>query len=147
MTTKQTGERVWLDSQFAARQGRQLVTVMLILSAVLTVATATYTWITWKSLAATREASELQRQLLELQRTRPTSKAASTRRSEARPVIQASTEAHGEKSRARPSAQHPSGSRQEVTDSQAVLAAESNSALPPRTWGTRSAMLERPGRQ
>jgi hypothetical protein len=94
-----------------------------------------------------REANELQRQLLELRKASPTSKAASTRRQDARAVIQTSSESHRGQNRARPSAREPNASRQGGVDSQAAPAAESNAAPQPNTWSTRSAMADRLGRQ
>ena len=82
MTTKKTDERFSLYKQFAESQRRQQVTVAVILSAVIAVAMALYTWITWESVAARRQANELQRQLIELQRANP-SKAALTPHSDA----------------------------------------------------------------
>jgi hypothetical protein len=147
MPTRRTDESVSRHDGFAGWQGRQQVTVTLILCAVITVATATYTWITWKSVDATREASEIQRQLLELHKARSTPKAASTRRQDSRAVIQAGTEAPRGKDRARSSAREPNAARHEASDSLASPAAESDGARRPFTWTTRSAMTDRFGRQ
>jgi uncharacterized protein HemX len=147
MTTRRTDESVPQRDRFAGWQGRQQVTVTLILCAVITVATATYTWITWKSVAATREASEIQRQLLDLQKAHPTFKAASARRQNARAVTQATHESQREKARSRSGARDQNAARQESIDREAAPAAESNGARQPGTWTTRSAMAERFGRQ
>jgi hypothetical protein len=147
MTTKRTDELVSQQDRSAGWQGRQRVTLTLILCAVITVATATYTWITWKSVAATREATEVQRQLLELHKGSPTSKAASMRRQDAHAVIQASAESHRGRGRARPTAREPNAGQPGAIDSQAAPAAESNSARQPYTWAARSAMADRFGRQ
>lgn len=146
MATKKTDELFSFYKQFAQSQHRQQV-VVVILSAVIAVATALYTWITWESVVANREANELQRQLLELQKASPASKVALTRRSDARPGIQASTEPHRAPSRAHSNEQERIGSRQALIESQDVPAAGSNSPPSPHTWGTHSVMLDRPGRQ
>jgi hypothetical protein len=147
MTTERANEIVSQQDRFAEWQGRQQATLTLVLCGVITVATATYTWITWKSVAATREASEIQRQLLDLQKARPTAQAASTRRQDARAVTQASTESHRGKDRARPSARDANTAKREPIDRQAEPAADGNGARPPYSWTTRSAMADRFGRQ
>jgi hypothetical protein len=119
----------------------------IVLCAVIIVATATYTWVTWKAVAATREASEIQKQLLELQKARPASKAASARRQDPRATARANTESQRAKDRARPGAREPDAFRREATDRQAAPVSESDGAAPARGWTTRSAMAERFGRQ
>ncbi len=42
-----------------------------VLTLIITAATAVYTWITWESVVAMREANSIQSQLLELQRAHP----------------------------------------------------------------------------
>jgi hypothetical protein len=56
-------------------QSRQQV-VLIALSIVVAASTAAYTWITWESVAAMRESNDIQRQLLELQKTHPVSQTA-----------------------------------------------------------------------
>ena len=51
-------------SESQARQQR----VVIGLTVVLAISTALYTWITWQSVAAMREANEIQRQLIRLQK-------------------------------------------------------------------------------
>jgi hypothetical protein len=46
------------------------------LTVVLAISTALYTWITWQSVAAMREANEIQRQLLQLQKAGSSAQAA-----------------------------------------------------------------------
>jgi hypothetical protein len=60
-----------LYNSISRSQARQQI-VIIVLSVVVAVSTAAYTWITWQSVAAMREANEIQRQLLQLQ-TRNTS--------------------------------------------------------------------------
>ena len=144
MTTERTDEIASQQERYAERQGRQQARMTMVLCAVITVATATYTW---KSVAATREASEIQRQLLELQKARPASKAASARRQDTRATARASTESQRAKDRARPGAREPNAVRQEATDRQAAPASEGDGAPLARGWTTRSAMAERSGRQ
>jgi hypothetical protein len=147
MTTKKTDELFSLYKQFAESQHRQQVMVAVVLSAVITVATVLYTWITWESVVAKREANELQRQVLELQKASPASKVALTRRSDARSGIQASTEPHRAPSRAHSNELERIGGRQALIDSRVVPAAGNSSPPSPHTWGTHSVMLDRPGRQ
>ena len=43
--------------------------ILIVLSIVVAFSTAAYTWITWQSVAAMREANDIQRQLLQLQQS------------------------------------------------------------------------------
>ena len=52
---------------FARSQARQQQ-IVLALTIVIAASTASYTWITWKSVVAQRQGNEIQRQLLELQK-------------------------------------------------------------------------------
>jgi hypothetical protein len=54
---------------FTAQSRQQFLVVGLTL--VIAAATAVYTWITWESVVAMREANSIQRQLLELQQAHP----------------------------------------------------------------------------
>ena len=63
-----TDQLLALYNRISAAQSRQQV-VVIILAIVVAVSTAAYTWITWQSVAAMREANEIQRQLLELQKS------------------------------------------------------------------------------
>lgn len=147
MTTKKTDELLSLYKQFAESQRRQQVSVVVILSVVITVATALCTWITWESVAARREANELQKQLIELQRAGTPPKAALTQHSDARRVVHANAEPRRAPSRTHPSGQEPRGIGQTAIDGKA-LPIPGNSAPPSsHTWSTRSVMLSRPGRQ
>jgi hypothetical protein len=56
-----------LYNRISASQSRQQA-VVIGLTIVLAISTALYTWITWQSVAAMREANEIQRQLLDLQK-------------------------------------------------------------------------------
>lgn len=56
-----------LYERISKAQGRQQL-VLVILTVVVAASTVAYTWITWQSVAAMREANEIQRQLLELQK-------------------------------------------------------------------------------
>lgn len=56
-----------LYERISKAQGRQQL-VLVILTVVVAVSTVAYTWITWKSVAAMREANEIQRRLLEFQK-------------------------------------------------------------------------------
>jgi hypothetical protein len=147
MTTDKADEIVSRQDPAATWQGRQQVRATLLLCAVIAVATATYTWVTWKSVAATREANEIQRQLLELQQARPGSKSASARRQDTRAVTQTSRDSQRGGERARPSARQSGTARREATDGHTAPAAESNGLRSPSTWTTRSASAERYGRQ
>ena len=147
MTTKKTDELFSLYRQFAESQRRQQVMVAVTLSTVIAVATALYTWITWESVVARREANEIQKQLLELQKVSSTSKAALTRRSDARPLIQANSEPHRAPSRAHLDGLERIGSQPAVIDSQGAPAAGNDSSPSSHAWNTRSVMLDRPGRQ
>lgn len=64
---EKTGKLLDLYNRFSASQSRQQA-VVIGLTVVLAVSTALYTWITWQSVAAMREANEIQRQLLQLQK-------------------------------------------------------------------------------
>jgi len=72
---EKSGELLQLYERISKVQGRQQ-TVVIVLSVVLALSTAVYTWITWQSVAAMREANEIQRQLLELQKSGATAPAA-----------------------------------------------------------------------
>ena len=52
----------------SSAQSRQQ-TILIALSIVVAASTAAYTWITWESVAAMREANEIQRQVLALQKS------------------------------------------------------------------------------
>ena len=147
MTAKKTDELFALYKQFAESQRRQQVAVVVILSAVTVVATALCAWVTWESVATRREANELQRQLIELQRASPPSKAALTPRSDAQRAVQANAEPHRVQSRTHSSGQESTGSRQTAIEGKAAPAAENNSPPSPHNSSARSAMLDRPGRQ
>jgi len=147
MTTKKTDELVSFFKQFAESQRRQQVSLVVILSVVIAVATALYTWITWESLAARREANELQRQLIELQRAGPPSKAAVAQHSDVRRVVRANAEPHRTPSRTHTSGQESLGSPQAAVDGKAAPAPGTTILPSPHAWSTRSAMLDRPGRQ
>jgi uncharacterized protein HemX len=147
MTAKKTDELFSLYKQFAESQRRQQAAVVVILSVVIALATALYAWVTWESVAARREANELQRQLIELQRATPPSKAALTQHSDARRAVQASAEVHRTPTRTHPSGQESTGARQTTIDSKTPPAAVSNTPPSPHSWNTRSVMLDRPGRQ
>ena len=53
-----------LYGNISKAQGRQQ-SVLIALTVVLAISTALYTWTTWESVSAMREANEIQRQLLE----------------------------------------------------------------------------------
>jgi hypothetical protein len=147
MTAKKTDELFSLYKQFAESQRRQQLTVVIILSAVIAVATALYTWITWESVAARREANELQKQLIELQRAIPPSKTALAPRSNARRAVQATAEPHRAPRPTLPNGHESPGSQHTAIDGEAPSAAGNDSPSSPRTWSTRSVMLDRPGRR
>jgi hypothetical protein len=65
---EKTDKLLELYDRISRFQGRQQV-VLIALSVVVALSTATYTWITWESVAAMREGNEIQRQLLELQKS------------------------------------------------------------------------------
>jgi hypothetical protein len=147
MTAKKTDELFVLYKQFAEAQRRQQIAVVVILSAVMAIATALCTWITWESVATRREANDLQRQLIELQSGRP-STAALTPRSDAHRTAQASAEPRRVQSRAHSSAQGSTGSRQTAIEGKALPPALDSNSLPTsRNWSVGSALLDRPGRQ
>jgi len=146
MTAKKTDELFVLFAQFADLQRRQQVAIAVILSAVTAIATTLCSWITWESVGARREANELQRQLIELQRTSsPSSRAALTSHADARRAIQANAEPRRTQSRTHPS--ESTDMRQTAIEGKAPSAAENNSQAGSRNWSARSAMLDRPGRQ
>lgn len=148
MTTRKSDELLSLVEHFARSQRRQQVAIALVLSAMIAIATVTYTWTTWKSMIAIREASEIQRQLLELQKLSATAKVALTpRRSDAHPRIRQTSEAHRVPSRELRVEQESVSSRQTLNDSQSTPASTANSTTSSHSWNTRSAMLDRPGRQ
>ncbi len=59
-----TDELINLYGNISKAQGRQQ-SVLIALTVVLAISTALYTWTTWESVSAMREANEIQRQLLE----------------------------------------------------------------------------------
>jgi hypothetical protein len=63
---EKTDKLLDLYNQISASQSRQQV-VVIGLTVVLALSTTLYTWITWQSVAAIREANEIQRQLLQVQ--------------------------------------------------------------------------------
>jgi len=63
---EKTDKLLELYNRISRSQARQQV-VIIVLSVVVAFSTAAYTWITWQSVAAMREANEIQRQLLQLQ--------------------------------------------------------------------------------
>lgn len=65
---EKTDQLLALYNRISAAQSRQQC-VLIFLSLVVAASTAAYTWITWQSVAATREANEIQRQLLEFQKS------------------------------------------------------------------------------
>lgn len=64
---EKTDKLLELYNRISSSQARQQ-TVVIVLTVVVAVSTALYTWITWQSVAAVREANDIQRQLLELQK-------------------------------------------------------------------------------
>jgi hypothetical protein len=64
-----------LQDRISRSQTRQQ-NVLIGLSVVVAISTAVYTWITWQSVEAMREANEIQRQLLVLQKTAPSTQPA-----------------------------------------------------------------------
>jgi hypothetical protein len=62
-----TDKLLGLYDRISSAQGRQQK-IVIGLTIVLAVSTALYTWITWQSVAAMREANEIQRELLQLQK-------------------------------------------------------------------------------
>src|SRR5262249_3453387 len=148
MTTRKTDELASLYKQFAQSQHRQQLAMMLILTAVVAIATGTYTWITLKSIAVTREANELQRQALAPRETSHPPKVATTGHADTRPMLHAGAQAPAKPSRRQPATQEPAGGRQEVVDTPPVSATVASSSAPnPRSWSARSSLLDRPGRQ
>jgi hypothetical protein len=147
MTARKTDELFALYKQFAESQRRQQIAAVAILSAVTVVATGLCTWITWESVGVRREANELQRQLIELQRAGPPSKAALMPRSDAHHAVQASAGPRRGQRPTHSSEQKSAGSRQTAIEGKALPAVESNSPPSSHNWSVRSAMLDRPGRQ
>ena len=94
-----------------ARSQKRLQIALIVLSIVLAVSTIT----TWKSIAAMREANEIQRQLLGQQKADPGPKAAPVRRSSARQGSKTNTPSHGAQSR--PDEQERASNRQGAVDS------------------------------
>jgi len=147
MTTKKTDELVSFYKQFAESQRRQQVSLVVALCVVIAIATALYTWITWESVAARREANDLQRQLIELQRAGPPSKAALAQHSDVRRAVQVNAASHRAPSRTHPSEQDSPPVGQTEIDGKA-LSTPGNSISPSsHTWSTRNVVLSRPGRQ
>jgi hypothetical protein len=146
MTAKKTDELFALYTQFAESQRRQQLAVVVILSAVTAVATGLCTWITWESVAVRREANELQRQLIELQRARPSSKVALAPRSDAHRV-QANPEPRRAQNRTHSNGQESTVSQKPAIETKDAPAAENINPPSPRSWSARSAQLDRPGRQ
>lgn len=64
---EKTDKLLDLYDRISASQSRQQA-IVISLTVVLAISTALYTWITWQSVAAMREANEIQRQLLQLQK-------------------------------------------------------------------------------
>jgi hypothetical protein len=96
--------------KIATSQKRQQVALIL-----LSIVLAASTVVTWKSVAAMREANEIQRQLLPQQKADPGPKAAPVRRSSARAESKTNTQSHGPQSLA--GEQERIGSRQGAVDS------------------------------
>jgi|GEM_PF-6710278 len=71
-----------LYDNISRSQTRQQI-VLIALSLVVAVSTAAYTWITWQSVAAMREANDIQRKVLQLQQS------ASSVQSAPSPAVQA----------------------------------------------------------
>jgi len=65
---EKTDKLLELYNRISASQSRQQ-TIVIVLTVVLAISTALYTWITWQSVAAMREANEIQRQALQLQKS------------------------------------------------------------------------------
>ena len=64
---EKTDKLLELYNRISASQSRQQA-VVIGLTVVLAISTALYTWITWQSVAAMREANEIQRQVLQFQK-------------------------------------------------------------------------------
>lgn len=64
---EKTDQLFALYERISRSQGRQQL-VLVLLSVVVAGSTAVYTWITWQSVVAMREANEIQKQLLALQK-------------------------------------------------------------------------------
>ena len=116
--------------QISRSQRRQQV-ALIVLSVVLAVSTI----VTWKSVAAMREANEIQKQILESRKARPAPKAA-LRRSNPGSETQARAEPHRQ-----PGSTHPSA-RKRMDDPPAAIDSAPAAPLP----STR-ALPDRPGRQ
>jgi hypothetical protein len=65
--TQKTNELVTTIDRNSQSQSRQQ-SILIVLSIVVAVSTIVYTWITWQSVAAMREANEIQRQSLQFQK-------------------------------------------------------------------------------
>lgn len=72
---EKTDKLIELYERISKAQGRQQL-ALVILSIVVAASTVAYTWITWQSVAAMREANEIQRQLLEFQKVSAAKQAA-----------------------------------------------------------------------
>ncbi len=66
---EKTTELISLYGKISHAQGRQQK-ILIVLSVVVAVSTAVYTLITWQSVAAMKEANEIQRQFLELEKSK-----------------------------------------------------------------------------
>ena len=93
-----------------ARSQKRLQIALIVLSVVLAASTIT----TWRSIAAMREANEIQRQLLGQQKADPGPKAAPARRSSARSGSKTNAPSHG--SQSLPAEQERTGNRQGAVD-------------------------------
>ena len=65
---EKTDKLLDLYNKISQSQGRQQK-IVIALTVVLAISTVAYTWITWQSVSAMRDANEIQRQLLHLQQT------------------------------------------------------------------------------
>jgi len=66
---EKTTELISLYGKISHAQGRQQK-ILIVLSVVVAVSTAVYTLITWQSVAAMKEANEIQRQFLKLEKSK-----------------------------------------------------------------------------
>lgn len=64
---EKTDELITLYDKFTQSQGRQQI-IIIILTVVIAASTTAYTWITWESVSAMREANKIQMQILELEK-------------------------------------------------------------------------------
>ena len=62
-----TDEIITLYGKYTKSQNRQQL-IIIILTVVIAASTAVYTWITWQSVSAMKEANNIQMQLLELEK-------------------------------------------------------------------------------